>query len=61
MLQLSNEMNLCRLLLQCGIEACFYKENNEVRIMGANLSNEIPISSDSITFSDQFSMQGAVR
>lgn len=60
-LQFSDEMNLCRLFLQCGVEACFYHENNEVRTMGASLSNEIPINPDSITFSDQFSMQGVVR
>ncbi len=54
-------MNLCRLLLQCGIEACFYDENDEVRTMGASLSNEISINAESIAFSDQMSMQGVTR
>lgn len=59
--QLSHEMNLCRLLLQCGIEACFYDENHEMRNMGAGLSNEFAINSEGITFSDQSSMHGIAR
>lgn len=54
-------MNLCRLLLQCGIEACFYHDNSEVRNMGASLSNDISMNANSITFSDQISVPGAVR
>ena len=54
-------MNLCRLLLQCGIEACFYNENEDIRTMGASLSNEIAINAEHVAFSDQISMQGAVR
>lgn len=54
-------MNLCRLLLQCGIEACFYNENEDIRTMGASLSNEIAINAENIALSNQLSMQGAVR
>lgn len=54
-------MNLCRLLLQCGIEACFYNENEDIRTMGASLSNEIAINAENVPFSDQISMQGVVR
>lgn len=54
-------MNLCRLLLQCGIGACFYKQNEEIQSMGASLSNEIAVNSDNITFSEQISVQSAIR
>ena len=54
-------MNLCKLLLQCGIEACLYNENQDVRDMGANLSNGIALNADGLAFSDQLSVQGVVR
>ena len=54
-------MNLCKILLQCGIEACFYDENQDIVDMGASLSNEIALNSDNITFSDQLSVQGVAR
>lgn len=54
-------MNLCGWFFQCGIESCSSNENNEVNIMGASLSNEIPTNADNITFSEQLSMQIAAR
>lgn len=56
-----SEMNLCRLLLQCGIEACFCRQNENISTMGASLSSEIAINAENMAFSDRVSMQGVVR
>lgn len=45
--QASNEMNLCRLFLQCGIETCY--NEYEQATMGASISNELAVNAATAT------------